>query len=1216
MYSSPILICTAISIRFYWKTKHPEVQVVKKKDSEERSSADANRSKEEKPSPDANRSKEEKPSPAVNRSKVPSLRHQKSVRRNARKEVPQWDRDDSPPMLLSRSLYDILPGKSSLLEENSKLALDVNGSSNMELGESSSRIETRNDLAPNDANSLFANETLKPRSVSGDSFGGQSGKSLDEGGGAGGVVDAVRLDDRNKAVEWTKEDEKNLMDLGTERNKRLESLMAKRRARNLFKMAVEKSLKDKGINPQSQIAPILIVKNKILGASNNANDDGLQMPGSAPSVLLPTQNPFDLPYDPFEEKPNLTAGSVLQQFMPANQKEMLFCRHESFCHGPLFTFDTTPDLSDQFNHYHGAEKRLVGGPAVDRLRRSPDDEGGLLRHNSMGFGSEIDVIELEESNRNEAMNSPGEKVEKITETANDKTEIGENKENPHDLSGSEVKMDIDSTKNTGSCYSPSSSDDSESGLDQTTRPLSLCTSQVRKALNLSIPPKGRTLSKLPFDYSPSPRRAEFNLFYNTHRRLGHARDCSIASDLQVEVSEVGSTTLSTDGTVSPVEGDATYDGDVERDINSDGEELWPGSFNLTREANREKLRELDDIIEEDSVELQLSGLNKKPEEPIASIFPSKQEAVQNLNNTSSLSSRIDTTEDGASYPANINRETHEDVIRRGEEDNGFKSPNVSDKLSPEDLGKTMQLTDKSVVSPPPEPGFQKPEQLSDPQQKPIEELNIICNVKPITQGDASTLESKSSETRDDGTQAFVKPAALEEMGKPDEAIDLDSCKYKDHKIETSYESTRAMDFQKEMMEESQASKYIEEDTHNLTKHDTVDAPNAFQSRDEPSKNVGQDTPNLTEYSIGKDTQRLATEQTYLSSRASPRSVLPQNIALERKPASNVDQERQTDRLQSVMEDIEKYSSASNQPQESSTFNMPPISQQLVENSIDHSSSNCNPGTSEGSNSTTKKSPNGSPVHNMNELVLEGIHVKEDSSIKSSQDESKTSTSSMDEKELSKPSGESNPDFNDHLGGSKKLTEYNSGTDPSEPEKGNANSDDPKIMVTEKSEEEVDRICNVNEPLTEKMTNNESSNHFLDGEGESEISSSQKAIMEPSWTSGATSAESVKDTEHESGTLAKTDASAGLSTSEGESNSLKDIKNSGDIQNLSSQESVTGALESKDDNPKAIGESISGVDNAATGMSVDHTTAMEESELKESEVKAVNTKENDSNEVAR
>ncbi|KAK8679819.1 hypothetical protein V6N13_145253 [Hibiscus sabdariffa] len=768
----------------------------------------------------------------------------------------------------------------------------------------------------------------------------------------------------------------------------------------MFKRAIEKTLMDKGIAPQSQIAPILIVKNNILGA----NDQGLQVPGSAPSILLPTQNLFDLPYDPFEEKPNLSADSVLQEFMPPNQKEMLFCRHESFCHGPLFTFDTSPDPN--------AEKRLVGDPAVDRFRRSPDDEGGPHRHNSIGFGSEIDIIEVEELNRNEAMNSPEEKTEELRETANDETEIEENNETPNDLSVSKLRMDIDSTKNNDSCSSPSSSDDFESGLDQTTKPLSLCANQVQKALNLSIPPKGRTMCKLPYDSSPSPRRTEFNLFYNTYRRQGHTRNCSLASDLQVEVSEVGSTTLSTDGTFSPVEGDVTYDGDVDRDINSDSEELWGGSFNLTREANREKLRELDDIMEEDSVEVKLSGLNKKPEELIASISPSEQEAVQILNKASLLSSRLDTTEDGASYPENINRETHEDVIRSGEEDSGFKTSNVSDKLSPEDLGKTVQLTENSVVHSPPESCFQKPE-LIDPQQKHTEELNIICNEKVMTQGDVIALELKSSETRDDGAQGFIEPAALGEMRKPYEAINLDSGKYKHGNLETSYE--RTMDSEKKM-EESQPSKYIEEDTLNLTKHDTVDAPNAVQSRGQPSKNIGEDTRNLTEY--------------------------------HNEGALNA--------IQSI-DDLKN--------------------------------------------------------------VLEGTHGKEDSSINSSKDESKTSETR------------------------------------------------------------------------------------------------QKAIMEPSKTSGPTSAGSVKDTEHES-TLAKAYANAGLSTSRGESNSLNDIKNSGDVQNLSSQESLLGALESKEDNAKTIGESISGVDNTATGMSVEHTIPMEASKPKKSEVKAVNSKENDSNEVAK
>ncbi|KAI3440124.1 uncharacterized protein J3R85_003980 [Psidium guajava] len=36
--------------------------------------------------------------------------------------------------------------------------------------------------------------------------------------------------------------------------------------------------------------------------------------GSTPSILLPRRNPFDIPYDPNEEKPDLKGDSFQQEF--------------------------------------------------------------------------------------------------------------------------------------------------------------------------------------------------------------------------------------------------------------------------------------------------------------------------------------------------------------------------------------------------------------------------------------------------------------------------------------------------------------------------------------------------------------------------------------------------------------------------------------------------------------------------------------------------------------------------------------------------------------------------------------------------------------------------------------------------------------------------------------------------------------------------------------
>ncbi|XWS28724.1 hypothetical protein CRYUN_Cryun25bG0095800 [Craigia yunnanensis] len=1092
------------------------------------------------------------------------------------------------------------------------------------------------------------------------------------------------------------------------------------------------------------------------------------MPGSAPSILLPTQNPFDLPYDPLEEKPNLMADSFHQEFMAANQKEMLFCRHESFCRGPLFTLETTQDPNDaQFNPNYSTQKRLVDGPGVPRFKRQ-SDKGGHCQHNSSSIGSDIHLVEPEDSNHNEAINSSEGQHGMIRESANDRIEIGEKMGIPHDLEpgldcGNEVRMETDSIKNNDSCYS-SSSEATESVLDQTSKSPGIPSDQVRKALNLSIPPKGKSVTRLPYDSSPSPserRRIDFNLFYSTHRRR-HTPTCSIASDLQVEVSEVGSPPT-TDGTVSSVDGDSvTYDGDVDRDITSDSEEMWGGSFNLSRtEANREKLRELQDIIEEDSVEVEFSGLNRKLEEPIASPSPSEQEAKQNLDSTSSLSSIIDITENGASLPTNINPETHEGAKKIDEEVEGFKTFNVSYTLSPEHPGKTMNLMEKSMVHSPSESCFEKPEQLIETHQKPKEELNIICNVKPITQEDANTLDSKSSENRDNGARIFIEPAAVAEMRKPAEAINLDSSEYRHGNLEASYESKSTMESEKEM-EDSQPSKYIEEDTtaqedtQNLeSEHDIRDTPNAVQSRDDlksvpdsiADQNVAENNISGVKQRYGGSiamalNPRLLIGQISVSSVSSPRSVLPQNILEEQIPISDVEQRVQTDVPQSVMEDIARDSLADDQPQENFTFNMPQNAQQLVENSIDHPSSNSCLGTLEGSSNMTEKTTDYSTVDNMNELVLEDTHGKEDSSIKFSEGESKTLMSLKDAKELSKPSSESNSGSIEHLeGGSEKLVEYDTGIGPSKSEEENAKSDDPETMVREeeptnsprkvieegnivvninnsvvnekeegeklttndgesqfsirseatrgpeksneheadvnkaeanesentnmlppalflanlkistptafmivsymlfsytswsasdiagpskltfswnlsqKSAAEVDLIGNVNDSLADNVTNKEILNHVLDSEGEPQILSRQEAVMEPSKTIGATSAGSVEDTDLESKKLIEAEANAGLSTSAGEINSLNNLKNGEEIQNLTGQEGVLDAPQSGEDNLKAI-ESIPVVDNITTGISIDHMVAVEASKPTESEVKAVNTEENDSNAVAK
>ncbi|KDP39617.1 hypothetical protein JCGZ_02637 [Jatropha curcas] len=142
-------------------------------------------------------------------------------------------------------------------------------------------------------------------------------------------------DESKSAIKWTEDDQKNLMDLGTselERNLRLESLIARRRARRNLRSVTEKNLIDlDATDLPINVPPILTTRRNPFDLPYDSYDN---VPGSAPSVLLPRRNPFDLPYDPNEEKPDLKGDSFQQEFSAFQHREPFFRRHESFSVGP------------------------------------------------------------------------------------------------------------------------------------------------------------------------------------------------------------------------------------------------------------------------------------------------------------------------------------------------------------------------------------------------------------------------------------------------------------------------------------------------------------------------------------------------------------------------------------------------------------------------------------------------------------------------------------------------------------------------------------------------------------------------------------------------------------------------------------------------------------------------------------------------------------------
>ncbi|KAI3772730.1 hypothetical protein L6452_03923 [Arctium lappa] len=231
---------------------------------------------------------------------------------------------------------------------------DDGSDSGSDLAESSSPDASMADIIPmlDELHPLLGeeSETREPAHIprDGTDASDSSSESNDDDGGIENHEELGVGDDEDKeskrsdkegeigsVITWTEDDQKNLMNLGTselERNRRLENLIARRRARKTMRMQAEKNLIDlESADLPWNIPPISTARNNPFDMSYDSNDN---VPGSAPSVMLQRRNPFDLPYDSSEEKPDLVGDTFQQEFAAVQPKEPFFRRHESFNVGP------------------------------------------------------------------------------------------------------------------------------------------------------------------------------------------------------------------------------------------------------------------------------------------------------------------------------------------------------------------------------------------------------------------------------------------------------------------------------------------------------------------------------------------------------------------------------------------------------------------------------------------------------------------------------------------------------------------------------------------------------------------------------------------------------------------------------------------------------------------------------------------------------------------
>ncbi|KAL6532587.1 hypothetical protein OROHE_014009 [Orobanche hederae] len=367
----------------------------------------------------------------------------------------------------------------------------------------------------------------------------------------------------NKATQGNEEDDyqKNKMDVGIsdmERNKRLESLIARRRSRKLLNVEVRRALMSKDRNDH-KISSIVIPENnntsRLLIPSNSAIGGSpiSPSPGSAPSVLIPMRNPFDIPYDPQEEKPDLTGDSFEQEFTSgSNSKDMMFCRHESFSLGSFLPGEHNQDLKEASSSVH-----------VSRF--------SLRTSSSLGyqFDAKPAVFGCDRENTSIMEHDPYEPSESKPTTASPQDdhikEIIQAHENSIRNDDIDEVLQRRPTPEDDTSRSPTSSEEDAPVFKIDREAILKSLSSIARRNTLQEETENNNNSNINNEQIGEELNRLKDRFCYTGKTTGrHTVSYSIASDLQVEVSEVSSPPLTIDENLSYLDyydedNNSTYD---------------------------------------------------------------------------------------------------------------------------------------------------------------------------------------------------------------------------------------------------------------------------------------------------------------------------------------------------------------------------------------------------------------------------------------------------------------------------------------------------------------------------------------------------------------------------------------------------------------------------------------------------------------------------------
>ena len=460
-------------------------------------------------------------------------------------------------------------------------------------------------------------------------------------------------DESKSAIKWTEDDQKNLMDLGTselERNQRLENLIARRRARKNMRLMTEKNLIDlDGADLTFNVPPIST-------ARHNPFDlpcDSYEPPGSAPSILLPRRNPFDIPYDPNEEKPDLKGDSFQQEYMTFHQKDTFFRRHESFSLGPTglgghrkemhdikfrpffvperFASEGTNYSSFERQSSEVSESKLSSVPDTESVSSAADQDDKKLNEQDFcqetGFISSIDHASdrVQHGSRfSEDINSLQMEPVERRDVHHDEFEITLGQVGNHsgmdsnlsETGGADTPLEINTSEihietQPVEEYSSRSSLSSLSEIDE-----KISCAKKEESMSLDIEESGssmqRSLEEPEFQFPSGevdelPHEPVYDSSPSASEKI--LRFSSISSDLQAEISEMGSPPVSIE-TVRIADKESELHSDsIAKDSSNDEEMHAASSLAHPEDEMEPRSREAQESGEDEVTQVASSGVN-------------------------------------------------------------------------------------------------------------------------------------------------------------------------------------------------------------------------------------------------------------------------------------------------------------------------------------------------------------------------------------------------------------------------------------------------------------------------------------------------------------------------------------------------------------------------------------------------------------------------------